>query len=469
MVVCFYLEKIAIACERARLPHIWGLPVGLVGEKSLLKVVSDDAEARGIRPGQSVSGAQSLCKDLITLPYERPLYQDAMPPIWNIFALESSCVEPVSPEICYWETNLPDFFTRVQEVVSAVEARIGVTVRAGVSRTKFTAYRAAISHPGSGATYVPPDHAAEFVASTPLDAIPGLEPKVLDQLRRLGITLLADAAAIPLTRYPKRLTEIGYRLHRLAGGDDGERVHALWPPRASGQHTIFDDEVTLLPILENSLSRLATDIALELRAHQEFCRTLRLDIELAAGGFVTESEHLTHPIAAPESLISAAKRLLQRLHIKDPVISIVLEAGALGAGSGVQQSLFDSHGNAFPQDNGRRLSTTIDHLRKRFGASSVITLDFLYAPRAVNLWTCSLGKQINESVQVQTGPSGEPLRFIRKQCRFDVEFIQDRWRESGWFWGSYHERAVYRVGTVPGGLWEVEKEGSQWRLRAIAD
>ncbi|HEX9007420.1 MAG TPA: hypothetical protein VF889_09000, partial [Bacteroidota bacterium] len=143
-VACFLMPQFGIAVERTRLTHLWGEPVALESSEGTLAAISDEAAAAGIRAGQAVNGARATCERLVVLPYDREAYEEAAHPVWDLFAIESSVVEPVSPELCYVELTGPDIVKRAQQLADELTARIRITVRAGVGRTKLVARRAAI-------------------------------------------------------------------------------------------------------------------------------------------------------------------------------------------------------------------------------------------------------------------------------------------------------------------------------------
>src|ERR1700681_4377265 len=96
-IACFLLPTFGAACERARYPHLLEKPIALTGSGSVLQVVSEEAARYGIRPGQSASGGRALCPGIVLLPYDRETYTEAARDIWDLLAIESSVVEPVSP------------------------------------------------------------------------------------------------------------------------------------------------------------------------------------------------------------------------------------------------------------------------------------------------------------------------------------------------------------------------------------
>src|SRR5437773_107322 len=119
-VACFSMPQIGIAVERGRLTHLWGESVALASPDDVLLAVSDETAPLGISVGQTAAGARSLSSKLIVLPYDRPAYEEAAEAVWDLFAIESSVVEPVSPEQCFVEMSGPDVPGRTERLAQAV-------------------------------------------------------------------------------------------------------------------------------------------------------------------------------------------------------------------------------------------------------------------------------------------------------------------------------------------------------------
>src|SRR5438270_10195902 len=123
-IACFYMPQLGIAVERARLNHLWGEPLGLALPDDSLAAVSDEAAIFGIRAGQTVSGARALCERLAILPYDLPAYEESARLLWDLFAIESSVVEPVSPELCYVELSGPDALERARKITEELTGKV---------------------------------------------------------------------------------------------------------------------------------------------------------------------------------------------------------------------------------------------------------------------------------------------------------------------------------------------------------
>lgn len=469
MIACFLMEQIGIAVERARLTHLWGEPFGLAAADGSLKVISDEAARCGIQVGQSLTGARALCDRLAILPYDTPSYEVAAQCVWDLLAIESSVVEPVSPEICFVELTGLQIIERARELAALIAPRVRIPVRVGLAATKIAARQAALQN--EDFVTVPIGAEAAFLASMPIALLTQIDFKTRQRLARLGLSTLGDVLKLPPRELSRQFREIGLLLRRLALGQDGDRVRPLWPPRRI-EHTLpFEDEVADSATLSEALRRCAAALAGRLAESREYCRTLALLVSLADGSRMEETEKLALPADAGPALHRAALRLLKRLPLDKPLLSVGLRASDLGAGSGVQLTLIDDNDTAqgLPHERRRRLEAAIAFVRKRYGAGAIVTAAMLRQARRIGLWTYPLGHLLDEPVQVATDARGRPVRYWRRGRMRSVASIQNCWRETEWFWGSLAEKAVYRVETDPSGLSELHRLGVNWRICALAD
>ena len=152
-------------------------------------------------------------------------------------------------------------------------------------------------------------------------------------------------------------------------------------------------------------------------------------------------------------------------------MGVRLSAGELGTGSGVQLTLLDTNesGVGYPHERRRRLEESLAYCRARFGAGAIVSLRLLHQSKRIHRWTGPLTRGANEPIHVATDPRGMPVRYYRRGIRFDVQQVQDRWRETEWYWDSLVTKTVYRVETRPPGTYELHRVKQQWRMGAMMD
>ncbi|MDR3707538.1 MAG: hypothetical protein P4L33_04500 [Capsulimonadaceae bacterium] len=480
MVACFWLDGIGIACERSRLPHLAEQPIALAGEDDLLRAVSSEARAYGVRPGQAIVFAKSLCQGLIVLPYDLAAYTDSAEAVWDGVASESGVVEPLSPELVYaWMTGT-DIPQRLQTLALSLADRSKTEVRAGLGRSKLVARQAARSRWAAEGVVVAGAGAREeaLIAPVALAALAVLPAKVRARALRIGVGTLGDVMGLPPAEIDRQFKECGALLRRLAAGDDGDPVKAIWPPKGIEQAIAFDDEVGDEHLLHQALEICAHKIAARLSLERTYCRTLALTVCLEGGESIAGQEPLASPARDSIVLERASRRLLGRLMVDRPVLGITLKASRLTSGASAQLALLSEDENGLTYEQREKLTATLAHLKGKFGIAAVTPGRLLRRAQRIHLWTYRLGQVKNEPVEVVTDPSGAPVRIYRAAIGgrpsvtpvcYEVRWIQNSWREADWLRGELSEMMCYRVLTEPDGLYELHHRGTNWRLCAVYD
>lgn len=489
-VACFVASQFGVACERARLPGVWGEPVVLVGGDGVVRAVSDEASASGIRVGQSVVSARVLCARLLVLPYDRDAYETAAHALWDLFAIESSVVEPVSPEVCFVELSGRNPLARARELAHALMARVRIPIRVGLARTKMVARLAALHTIGIDeklsnnlscteddlVRYVAPGWEADFLASVALDEIEErlLPASLRTRLQRLGVQTLRDIRQLPRQELQRHFSQQSHLLQKLAIGEDGERVRPVWPPRQLERSLSFEGEVCQLQTLHHALLRCAQRLARALTEEKGYCRGCLLELQWADGTRTQEGERLLQPLNGTEEIHRVALRLLSRLTLSQPLSGVTLIARELGAGSALQLDLDMDRDTNRSSARREQLNAALTYLRRRYGVGAVVTAALLHQSRRLNLWTYRLTRlaSANESVawiEVTTDARGLPVRFLHRGETFEVKSVQNRWREVDWAWDTATVKTAYRLETHPPGLYELHRVGGRWRMGGVAD
>ena len=467
MIACFTLPQIGLEVERARTPAIFGIPLGLTLPEGTLTTVSEEAVPFGIRAGHSASAARILCPGMRVLPYDRDAYEQAVQPSWDLYAGESSVVEPISPECCFVELAGPSILDRAQLLVRETAALVSIAVHAGLARTKFIARQAARHASIGQVVVIAPNREASFLAPLAVHSIPGLDKTLRQRLDIHGIHTLGDLQKLPLRELRAQFKQAGIRLHRLATGEDHEPVRPLWPRRFVEKALAFEDEIVDTRQIHEALRRCAETISRCLADRQEYCRALALWVTLANGRILHQHEKQSAPIHDLALLHGSSLRLLERMAIVQPVSGVHLQASDIDCASGRQLALFDldNPGASLPHERTSALTATMTYLGKRYGSEAVLPARAYGKPRRISLWTDVLGRRINQPLQVTTDPLGTPVAFLWRGKEQQVERVLDRWREEEWCGNAERtRRTVYLVQTGAAPFSELIQSRDGWTL-----
>jgi DNA polymerase-4 len=503
VIACFCVPRIGLAVEWGRRPELTGKPLALTRD-GLLCAVSHEAECFGIKPGQKASGAYSLCANLIVAPYLLDTYEAAIRPLWNLCAIESSIVEPVSPEICFVELSGRDQELRARLLLTEIDNRIPTTVFCGFACTKFVAQEAAraaskgedriqisaqarSSHPHLTSPAPARSSLREpwgeerderFLRVAPgaetgfLDAvmIPAslLDRKTADRLERLGIRTLGDIRRLPPGELERQAKQYAARLRRLAVGQDAEAVRAVWPPRRIDQDFDFDEEITNTARIEQALLRCSIRIVRKL--DRDYAHTVQLVAHRPDRSKSTASERLAAPINASADLYLISLRLLKRLALACPITLVRLTVRDISIASGNQLRLLDDNEQmaGLPHERQAALETTRGFLNARYGKMAMNMASAFTQPQQIDLTLAPLGRRLNEPIEVSI-ENGAPICFSHHNRRYPITGVLDRWKCIECNGDSVSERSSYRVTYGRCAIADLERSKTGWRLVCVGD
>lgn len=478
MIACFLMPQIAIATERSRIPGLWGEPLALTTEEGLLLCVSDEARVYGVEPGQKCGGAKALCPNLRLLPYERSIYEQAAALIWDALAIESSLVQPVSPEICYAELDDRHVAPRIRAFAGQLSAAAKTPIHVGLACSKITARHAALQAPVGEPVLVYSGCESSLLADVAITAIvgniPEMDAAMLRRLDKLGIRTLGDLHTIPNKTLSRAVGRMSVRLSRIAIGLDGDPVIPTWPRPILTFEQSFEFEQTSIDMVHQAIRRCTVRLERALRARREYACLLTLSLIREDTTVSRQEERLPGPTQSGEALYCAALRLMNRMAVGNgqeewKLVAVRLDAADLTIPSGLQLELMDVHGNQMPAETHRRIQATIAYLRSRFGIGAVLTAATLHRARRIDFWISPFCHQLNEAVEVIEGADGRPVRFWRRQKLYYVRAILNDWCETCWVWNELIRTTIYRIETEPCGLFELRRLGTAWRLTAAQD
>jgi DNA polymerase-4 len=470
VIACFNMPQFGIAVERLRQPILWDAPLALVDGERRVVCASEDAALMGVRPGIAEAGARTFCPRLRVLRYDGPAYREQAEDVWNVYAEESSVVEPISPELCYVLLTRSCAVERAKYLSTRLAGAVRCSFKAGLGESKFVAMQAALTAKEATTITVPIGQESALLAPISVREVPGLDKKLAERLERLGVRTLGDVLRLPQTAWPKSLSQVAQTLANFALGIDSDPVRPMWPPPSIEVSFTFEEEIGFLEPIENVLRLLSGRLGTKLLERREYCRSLALRVTLSDNSQIEDCEKLVGPTDTANDLHRASLRLLQRLRLEQQVLSLHLRACNLDNGGGLQLTLPELDNEHEIQ---LRLDGAISWLRKKYGPAAVFSGDKLPGRGRIGLWTYSLGRLFTEPVEVATDATGLPVRYARSNPRFAGEYeilqIQDRWKERDWDWGPQFDTVVYRVTSEHGGLQELRRIGARWMIGGAFD
>jgi len=350
--LCLWLPTFELRLELVRTPELDSTSVALLspGESTRRTIwqVSERAHEAGVRPGQLVSQAISLCTSLTLLEPDPAHYDAAVDTMLEVLTELTPVVEPAGRGRVFLGTDGLDrlFGAPTRQVERALSALFRVfpaplvaSTRAGMAPGKFGAWVAAASARCGAPVIVPEERLEAFFARCPVGALP-VDPLVVQRLERLGIRTLGELRRLP---EPSLVAQFGEDGRNALAWATARRIDPVRPwhrPRPIRTSLTFGMPVGTVETLHGALDRLAERALSRPSRRGRSVTGVRLGAHLEGGGSWFVETALREPTSDRERI---AAPLRAKMAIAPPpraVETLLLELTSFGAPS-AQTGLFD--------------------------------------------------------------------------------------------------------------------------------
>ena len=208
----------------------------------------------------------------------------------------------------------------------------------------------------------------------------GAGPKTALRLEQLGLRTIGAVAALDPTRLEGELGALGRRFGDLARGLDPRDVSGARAARGLSSERTLESDVSTRSAIEAYLRSAAETVARRLRRRGERANGVRIKLKGADFQIVTRQRALAKPSDVASELYATGVSLLDSIELGRPFRLVGLGAYDL-------DSPLDQPQLALPIVDGRarRLETTIDGVKERFGAGAVQRASELLEDRGVGV------------------------------------------------------------------------------------
>ncbi|WP_144127968.1 DNA polymerase Y family protein [Catellatospora sichuanensis] len=202
---------------------------------------SPAARAAGIRRNLRKRDAQSRCPDLTVVAYDQARDAVMFEPVVAAIEEVAAGVAIVRPGSAAFAARGPARYfgsehAAAERIIEQVAVDAGVEAQIGVADGIFAALLAA-----RAGHVIPDGETPAYLAAMPITAID--RSRLVDLLRRMGVTTLGAFAALPASQVLDRFGIDGAIAHRLAAGRDDRPLHIRQPPPDLIAAETFDDPI----------------------------------------------------------------------------------------------------------------------------------------------------------------------------------------------------------------------------------
>jgi len=325
-----------------------------------------------------MSTALRLCPQLEIVPHRFGAYRDASHAVMERLHDLTPLVEQLSIDEAFLDvTLLPEPVAEVaQRLQQQINDDLALPCSLGVASNKLVAKiannigkaRAQTGAPPNAITVVPPGEEAAFLAPLPLRELWGVGPKTAEQLARLGLRTIGDLARWPADDLERRFGKLGGDLARRARGIDERPVETEHEVKSISRETTFSRDVRDADTLTRVLRRLSDEVGQRVRRAGLSGTTVKIKLRWSDFTTLTRQITLDNTTDQDNEIFTAALALFnEHWPARTPVR--LIGVGLSGFQTPHRQlGLWDDQA-ALEED--RRLQTTLDELRERFGDDAI--------------------------------------------------------------------------------------------------
>src|SRR3712207_4423013 len=330
------IDAFYASVELLRRPELRGLPVIVSGSGPRAVVTTASYEARqfGIGSAMPTARARRLCPQAILVPPDFAAYKAASTKVMGLVREAVERVEVVGMDEAYLDLDgLLSPKTAMRRLVADIRATTGLTASVGIGPNKLVAKVASDAEKPCGFVVLTREQACARFAGAPPGLVPGIGPKTVERLGRLGITTLGALAATPEAVLVEHFgSNHGPDLRRRASfhGADGVTTHRLTV--SESRETTFDRDVADPLELEGRLSSLAHDLCQRLGKQELRGRTIGIKVRLDDWTTVTRARTLPAPTNDASVVASVALELLREYAPARPVRLLGVRVASLDHG-----------------------------------------------------------------------------------------------------------------------------------------
>lgn len=305
------------AVEKRDNPALEDKPVIIGGrQRGVVSTCCYVARMYGVHSAMPMFKALKACPDAVVISGDHAKYLREGLRIRDMMRDVTPLVEPLSIDEAFLDLTGT---TRLHGAVPAltllrlqrrIQTEVGITVSVGLSFNKFLAKTASDLDKPDGFAVIGRAEAMDFLGPRPVRSIYGVGPAFAAKLERDGLRTLNDIRRHSDKEMAKRYGDFGYRLARLARGEDDRKVEPVGERKSVSSETTFNADHDQLKPLEDQLWRLCVKVADQMKEKGISGSVVTLKLKSADFRSRTRRHTLNEPSQLADILFKVGRELL---------------------------------------------------------------------------------------------------------------------------------------------------------------
>jgi DNA polymerase IV len=318
------MDAFYASVELRKHPELRGQPVVVCGSGPRAVVTTASYEARklaGIHSAMPAAVARRRLPNAIYLPPDFPAYREASAVVMEVLRANAEVVEVVGLDEAYLDlTGIFSPKSTMRRIKAEIRELTGLTCSVGISESRLLAKMTSELGKPNGLVVVSREDALERFGGGPPGVVPGIGPKTVERLEKLGIATLAALGECERADLEERFgPRSGGWLHARGNLRDETPISVTRETKSQSVETTFDIDVDELAALERTLQEQTEELCRRLRKKELEGRSIGIKIRLDDWTNVSRSQSIESPTNDPEVVWPIALDLLRAYDPPRPV------------------------------------------------------------------------------------------------------------------------------------------------------
>ncbi len=258
------MDAFYVSVEIRDNPLLVGRPVAVGGKantRSVLSTCNYIARKFGVRSAMPTSIALSKCPSLVVVPGRMAVYQEISQHIREIFERYTDLIEPLSLDEAYLDVSDCKHHNGsatliAKEICATIELELNLTASAGIAPIKFLAKIASDLNKPNGIFVIRPDQVTNFIATMPLNKIPGVGKVTFEKLQLQNFHTGSDIVASDENKLIAKFGKLGHLLWQRCHGIDQREVVTSRLRKSVGVERTFGSDIKDIDTLQDILANV---------------------------------------------------------------------------------------------------------------------------------------------------------------------------------------------------------------------
>ena len=381
------LDTFFVSVERLLNSELLKKPVlvGGTGSRGVVAACSYETRKYGVRSGMAMKMAKQLCPQAIVIRGNAGTYMKYSNLITDIIRDSVPLFEKTSVDEFYVDLTGMDRFFGNYKFASELRKRIikesGLPISFGLSQNKIVSKVATGEAKPNNQLKIDYGFEKAFLAPLPIRKIPMIGKAAAQTLIHLGIDRVKLIQEMPVEMLTSVMGKNGQTIWKRANGIDNTPVIPYCERKSISNERTFNLDTIDVKKLRDTLTAMADTLCYQLRLGNKM--TGCVSVKIRYSDFQTYNKQIRIPYtSADHILLPVVMELFNKLYERRILVRLIGVKFSHLVGGHYQINLFD--------DNEKTLNLykSLDHIRNRFGASSVESIHARCAN--CDFWTQSL-------------------------------------------------------------------------------